>query len=191
MSRDLARLVEGDTREVARRLLGCQLVVQTGEERLVGRIVETEAYLSAGDPASHSACGPTQRNRSMFLAPGHAYVYLSYGVHQCFNVVTGPEGSGEAVLVRALEPLAGLEHMRRRRQGRPDRELCSGPGKLTQAMGIQASHDGACLIGSELQLEPGPRPVEALLAGPRIGIQKGVELPYRFCLAGNPFLSRT
>lgn len=168
------RLFEGDTVEVAQRLLGCVLV--HGETS--GRILETEAYLAQGDAASHSAAGLTPRNASMFLPAGHAYVYLSYGIHRCFNVVTGAEGRGEAVLVRAIEPLSGVEWMIERR-GRT-KNLCDGPGKLCQALGIELVHDAVPLwTGGDLRVLPG-EPVARVEATPRIGITKDADLALRF-----------
>lgn len=175
-------LLHGGARSVARRLIGARLVHHSPDGVTVGRILETEAYLSSGDPACHAHRGPTARNASMFLAAGHAYVYLIYGVHQCFNVVTGPEGVGEAVLVRALEPLAGLELMRARRGVLRDRDLCSGPGKLARAMGLGPEQDGASLREGALLLCPPERAwrLPALDVGPRVGIAQAVDLPLRF-----------
>ena len=191
-----AAFFQRSTVEVARALLGCHLVHETPEGRSVGRIVETEAYLAECDPASHSASGETDRNRSMFGAPGTAYVYLIYGLHHCLNVVTARQGIGEAVLLRALEPLEGLEWMAERRGTATPKELCSGPGKLVQAMGVRHSHDGADLRRGKLGLwipESFGGPAEAppeILAGPRIGIRTAADLPLRFCLKGSRWLSR-
>lgn len=184
------------TVEVARALLGCHLVHDTPEGRCVGRIVETEAYLAEADPASHSASGETDRNRAMFGHPGSAYVYLIYGVHHCLNVVTARQGIGEAVLLRALEPLEGLDSMSERRGTSAPKNLCSGPGKLVQAMGVDRSHDGVDLRRGALGLWTQESFGEddgnhlAIVAGPRIGVRSGVELPLRFCLKGSPWLSR-
>ncbi|MDA1266916.1 MAG: DNA-3-methyladenine glycosylase [Planctomycetota bacterium] len=182
-------LYAGSAVAVARRLLGAVLVHTTEEGRVAGRIVETEAYLAVGDGASHSRMGPTDRNRSMFLAAGHAYVYRIYGVHHCFNVVTGAEGRGEAVLVRALEPLEGLEVMAARRGRARPQDLCSGPGKLVQALGIEAGHDGVLLDGA-LSITPRERSPGPIAAGPRIGISRSLELPLRFGVARSPWCSR-
>jgi len=178
---------------VARELLGAVLEHVTPDGVVAGRIVETEAYLAAGDPASHSHRGRTDRNDSMFGPPGRAYVYLCYGVHRCFNVVTAPAGTGEAVLVRALEPLEGLELMRSRRGVARDRDLCSGPGKLCAALGIELAHDGVDLARSALRLWwPRSRAGYALLtAGPRIGIRHAAELPLRFALRDSAWTSRS
>lgn len=174
---------------VAQDLIGCVLVHDASEGRVAGRIVETEAYLDRDDPASHAHPGPTSRNASMFGPPGRAYVYLSYGVHHCFNVVTGAAGSGQAVLVRALEPLEGAELMGRRRGRDAVRELCSGPGKLAQALGIGPVHDGASLLAGALSIRA--RVAEPHVArGTRVGITKAAELPLRFGDAGSRFLSR-
>lgn len=168
------------TVEVARDLLGMYLVHETREGVTAGRIVEVEAYLGVRDEASHTFRGETARNRSMFGPPGHAYVYFIYGMHHCFNVVTGTKGSGEAVLVRALEPVLGHERMRARR-GR-DRDLCRGPGNLTVALGIARDLDGQDLVRGPLGIWRGENSAgrARVRAGPRIGISKSKELPLRF-----------
>ena len=185
----MRELLSGSAVAVARRLLGAQLVHESRAGLLSGRIVETEAYLAEGDDASHSRMGVTARNRSMFLARGHAYVYRVYGVHHCFNVVTGPAGRGEAVLIRALEPLLGLESMRVARGRSPVRDLCSGPGKLVQALAIGPEHDGVPL-GDRLRIVPRPARV-VIEAGPRIGVSRGADLALRFWIRGDPWRSRT
>jgi len=177
---------------VARDLLGRTLVHDSPEGPTAGIVVETEAYLR-DDPASHSFRGRTPRNASMFGPPGRAYVYLVYGVHHCFNVVTAPAGVGEAVLVRALEPIEGLDLMRSRRGGVRDRELCNGPGKLVQAMGIGLEHDGVDFSRGPIRfLERGPRPPRrgSVVRGVRVGITRGADLPLRFCLGDNRHVSR-
>lgn len=178
-------------RIVARDLIGCFLVHDLDGERLVGRIVEVEAYESRGDAASHSARGPTPRNASMFGPPGHAYVYLSYGVHHCFNVVTAEEGVGEAVLIRALEPLCGLESMRARRGGVADRDLCRGPGRMARALGFELEHDGVDLVRGSIGVHvPTGRSRPRIDRGPRIGITKSIDLPLRFVERGSRHASR-
>ena len=170
--------------EVAPELIGAELLV----EGVGGLIVEAEAY-DQQDPAGHGYGGRTARNASMFGPPGHAYVYRSYGVHWCLNLVCEEEGTAAAVLVRALEPTRGLEAMRARRGLTDLRALCSGPGKLCQALGISRAHDGLPL--DEPPFELFAREAEAELAiGPRVGITRGVDQPWRYGLAGSPFLSR-
>lgn len=174
--------------EVARDLLG--KVVVHGETS--GIIVETEAYLGGEDLASHSAAGITKRTRVIFGPPGHAYIYLSYGMHECLNIVAEPAGQAGCVLIRALEPVSGLEIMRQRRPAaRSTRDLASGPGKLTRAMGITLAHYGADLTCGDLLVESAPRtePFDIVIT-PRIGITKCADLPLRFLMKGNPFVSR-
>ncbi|MHB1073437.1 MAG: DNA-3-methyladenine glycosylase [Gemmatimonadaceae bacterium] len=181
-----------DPAVVARALLGAILECHTAEGVARGRIVETEAYLHADDPASHSHGGPTPRNAAMFGPPGNAYVYFIYGVHWCFNAVTREAGHGSAVLVRALEPLDGLELMRARRsRARGDVALTNGPGKLCQALGITGAMDGRPLQRRPLLIRAGdPVPDARVRVGPRIGIRKAADLPLRFWTAGSPFVSR-
>jgi DNA-3-methyladenine glycosylase len=151
-------------------------------------IVETEAY-ARHDPASHSYRGPTARNAAMFGPAGHLYVYRSYGVHWCANVVCEGEGAGAAVLLRALEPTAGLDRMRERRGVEPVPLLCSGPGRLTQALGIEGLHDGLPLDRPPFRLLPAPEPVE-VTATTRVGITRADAWPWRYVLEGSTFLSR-
>jgi DNA-3-methyladenine glycosylase len=166
-----------DPTAVAADLLGCTLSARGAG----GRIVETEAY-HEGEPACHAYVGRTERTEVLYGPPGFAYVYLSYGIHQLFNVVTGGEGHGAAVLIRALEPDHGLERIRERRPGRPERELCSGPGRLTRALGISAADNRLDLCGGAISIHARPEadPPRAL-AGPRIGISKAADLPWRYC----------
>lgn len=171
---------------VARQLIGvCLLVNGVG-----GRIVETEAY-DREDPASHSFSGPTPRNAAMFGPPGCAYVYRSYGIHWCLNFVCREAGHGAGVLIRALEPTHGLEVMRQRRGLDDVRLLCAGPGRLGQALGIDRSYDGLRLDRPPFQLlTPEQGLAIALVAGPRVGISKALDQPWRFGWAGSRFLSR-
>jgi DNA-3-methyladenine glycosylase len=166
---------------VARDLLGATLLV----DGVGGIIVETEAY-HPEDAASHAFIGQTSRNRAMFAGPGHVYVYRSYGIHWCFNFVCA---DAAAVLVRAIEPTVGLRHMTERRGLTDPRRLCSGPGKLAQALGISDCHDGLRLDAPLFDFAPATIPLPAVI-GPRIGISKAADLPWRFGIANSPFLSR-
>jgi DNA-3-methyladenine glycosylase len=170
--------------EVAPDLIGVTLLVGG----VGGTIVEVEAY-DQKDPASHGFRGRTARNAVMFGPAGHAYVYRSYGIHWCLNLVCGGEGVAEAALVRALQPTAGLEEQRRRRGVDDIRSLCSGPGKLCQALAITHEHDGLALDALPFRLEERTA-VPEIATGPRVGITRAVELPWRYALAGSPFLSR-
>jgi DNA-3-methyladenine glycosylase len=172
--------------EVARALIGCT-VEHAGA---TGKIVETEAYHHT-EPACHAFVGPTERNAALFGSPGHAYVYLSYGIHSMLNFVTEAIGDGAAVLIRALEPAAGIELMRERRDGVPDDELCSGPGKLAQALAIELDMNGTDLIDGPIRVsaESSDRP-RPIVAGPRVGITKAADLPWRYCLSGSRYVSR-
>lgn len=182
---------------VARSLLGQRLVRVLRGKRCSGRIVEVEAYLGPEDLASHTAGGRrTPRNESMYLGGGHAYVYLAYGLHHCFNVTVGRRGSGAAVLVRSLEPLEGIDSMQRRwSTSRSERDLCRGPGRLSKALGIKLVLDGIDLrCSDELWIEPMKRvPSSRVFTGPRIGLGQAGEwcdAPLRLGLRDCPFVSR-
>jgi DNA-3-methyladenine glycosylase len=173
--------------DVARDLIGC--VVRHGET--AGRIVETESY-HMEEPACHAYAGVTERTTTLFGPPGNAYVYFSYGVHSLLNAVAEEEGVGAAVLVRALEPVDGIEMMRERRRVAGDEEVCSGPGKLTQALGIGLSLNGTSLVDGPIEVltrEPGSREPRIVI-GERIGITKAADLPWRFCDADSRHVSR-
>lgn len=175
-------------KRVAKALLGKVLVRRCPQGDRRGIIVETEAY-HQDDPACHANCGRTKRNAAMFGIPGTAYVYFIYGIHYCFNVVTGEEGKGEAVLIRAIEPIAGIPLMETARNTRNIKLLCSGPARLCQALNITTDLNGVDLIGNTLYLEQG-RPAQEIVTTTRIGISRGRELAYRFYLADNTFISR-
>ncbi len=191
------------TLDVARDLLGLVLVHNRRGVRTSGAIVEVEAYVGESDPACHAAPGPTRRNAPLYGVPGHAYVYLNYGIHCLVNVVTEAHGSPAAVLIRSLEPLDGIDVMRRRRaramKGRVRRpgasalathELCRGPGNLTMAMGITLAENRVDLVGERLYLEDRRIAVGPIVWGPRIGIRVGTETPWRAWIAGHPAVSR-
>lgn len=195
------RFFTGPTEKLAQNLLGMLLVHETSEGRVSGRIVETEAYLFRNDPACHAHRGMTKRNEAMFGRAGTSYIYLIYGMYHCFNVVSGKTGEGEAVLIRALEPIEGLDLMQaRRRTKRPlqgkqppytPQALCNGPGKLVIALGITPESNGACLRESRLRIEKsGVRRNESIDQSSRIGITKGLDLPLRFYFRNNPFVSK-
>lgn len=171
---------------VARELIGCRLF----HDGCGGMIVETESY-ERDDPACHAYAGLTKRTATLFGPPGRAYVYLSYGIHSLLNAVAEPEGEAAAVLIRAIEPTDSLEEMRERRGERPDADLCSGPGKLTEALGIGLDADGADLTAAPfLLLPPAADWAGEVVTGPRVGITKAVDRPWRFSLAGSPYASR-
>jgi DNA-3-methyladenine glycosylase len=173
--------------EVAPELIGATLLF----EGVGGRVVEVEAYHHT-DPAAHSFRGPTERNAVMFGPPGFTYVYRSYGIHWCLNLVCEPKGSAAAVLIRALEPTEGLDLIRARRGVVRDEDLCNGPGKLTQALGIELTENGTSLVEGPVLLHP-REPAwadPAVVAGTRIGITKAAELPWRFCAAGSRHVSK-
>lgn len=193
-----------DTVTLAKNLLGTYLVHKSGEGTTIGRIVETEAYLS-DDPACHASRGMTPRNRVMFGPPGHAYIYFIYGMYYCFNIVTGPEGKGEAVLIRALEPVEGIDLMEKRRlefskhkkRNFQKHELCNGPGKLVIAMGIPKNANGVSLFYKPLYLLPAhsfrgivPPQKKHIHTTTRIGIREAAHLPLRFYLKENHHVSR-
>ena len=182
-------LYEADARDVAQRLIGCRLVSTVDGERTTGIIVETEAYL-ADDPASHSFRGQTARNASMFGPGGHAYVYRSHGVCWCFNVVTGPQGRGEAVLIRALEPTEGTDTMQRRRRITQKALLCKGPGRMCQALGITRDLDGHRLDVPPLWIEDRGTEERRVVSSRRVGIAVGQDFRWRFLDGDSPYISR-
>jgi len=186
------------TLQVAQELLGKYFIRRIGKNLLIGKIVEVEAYRS-NDPASHSFRGKTNRNNVMFCEGGHLYVYFTYGMHFCANVVTGREGIGEAVLIRAIEPLVGIEMMMKNRQkgrlhlldGAYLINLTNGPAKFCQAFGLARQENGLDLLDSEIIIAEGvPIPSKLIKRSSRIGIQQGLEKRWRFFIAGNPWVSR-
>ena len=185
------------TIRVARELVGKLLVRRLGSRILIGKIVEVEAYLGQNDPASHAYNGKTKRNEVMFGKGGHLYVYFTYGMHFCSNVVTEEEGIGQAVLLRAVEPIAGLETMAYNRRltlktEKDKRNLCSGPARLCEAFGIRRNVNGIDLCGKELWIaqETATRERYPIVKTTRVGITRGVEHKWRFCLQDNPFVSK-
>jgi len=189
-----------DPRTVARELLGKMLVRRKRGRQIAGRIVEVEAYLGQDDPAAHVFAGRTPRNQVLFGPPGHAYVYFIYGNHYCLNVSCMPEGQAGSVLIRALEPVAGLEQMAKRRKvakeqlgsERARKLLTSGPGRLSEAFGITRARDNGkdvTAAGSDLRIEDDGNRPEKIATGPRVGITKAVEERLRYVIEGNPFVS--
>jgi DNA-3-methyladenine glycosylase len=177
---------ERSVQNVAPDLIGCGLFY----DGCGGTIVETESY-EREDPACHAYVGLTPRTQTLFGPPRRAYVYLSYGIHSLLNAVAEPEGVAAAVLIRALQPTTGLEAMRERRGQRPDADLCSGPGKLTEALGIGLEANGADLGAAPFELRTRPPGWDGqIVTGPRVGITKAVERPWRYCLADSPFVSK-
>jgi len=180
----MRELLAGDVNEAARALVGWTLLV----DGVGGTIVEVEAY-DHDDPAAHGFRGRTERNASMFGPAGHAYVYRSYGIHWCLNLVCGPVGVPAAVLVRALEPTHGLDAMRARRGVEAVRLLCAGPGRVCQALGVTGAHDALPLDEPPFELRPPDAALE-VAAAPRIGITRAADLPWRYVARGSRFLSR-
>ena len=184
------------TLKVAKELLGKYLVRRSNDGLLVGRIVETEAYLGERDPASHAYRGLTKRNEVMFCKGGHLYVYFTYGMHFCANVVTEEEGKGRAVLLRAIEPIKGIGKMRRRRglalDGSDDIDLANGPAKLCEAFGIARRENGMDLLGEEVWISEGETAVAGsrIANSTRIGINNGKKHRWRFYIKNNPFVSK-
>lgn len=180
-----------DARAVGPQLLNKVLACEDGR---AGRIVEVEAYVGAIDPAAHTFRGKTPRNAVMFGPPGHMYVYFTYGMHWCCNTVCGDDGEGSGVLIRALEPLAGIEAMRvARPRASRDRDLCSGPARLTQALGITGAQNGIDLVGAKqgyTVVDDGTPPPENVPGSARIGIREGTDLLWRWYIAGNPNVSK-
>jgi DNA-3-methyladenine glycosylase len=190
MTRLTRRFFNEYTPSVAKALLGTVLVRVVDDERLSGTIVETEAYRGARDPASHAYGGRTKRNAVMFGEGGHAYVYFSYGFHWCLNLTTEPEGRAGAVLVRAIEPIEGLEQMLRNRNLDSDQHVTDGPGKLTQALRIDSTLNGEDLVTSgRLFVEEGSK-AEETGSSSRVGIRQGVAFRWRFFVKGNRFVSK-
>lgn len=179
-----------EARVVARDLLGTIFVRQEPEGELRGRIVETEAYEGRNDPGSHAFRGPTERTQVMFGPAGHLYVYRSYGVHWCVNVVTNATGDAGAVLLRALEPIAGIDRMRARRDRTALEDLCSGPGKLCQAYGITREQNGVDLESRLIWIEDDGFDASDVVTTARVGLSAGRETQLRFFLRGNAFVSR-
>jgi DNA-3-methyladenine glycosylase len=177
--------------EVARNLLGKTLWRRTEAGLTAGIIVETEAYDGANDPASHAWRGRTQRNAVMFGPPGYAYVYFTYGMHYCINAVTGPEGQASAALLRAIQPIVGLDIIQERRGAHiPDRDLARGPGRLCQALGITTADNGADLAGDALWIsETADAPDPLIAATPRIGITRAAERLWRFVVCDSRYIS--
>ena len=200
MNNQLSRsFYQNDIHSIAVDLLGCRLVRYIGKDSfLIGRIVETEAYKQKNDPASHSYKGKTKRNEVMFGEPGHLYVYFTYGMHFCCNVVCGPAGQGDAILIRALEPLEGIDEMMKRRFGQLSNKkdqyhnLTNGPAKLCKAFGIGRSENGLDLCGKNIWIEKETIYLsEQIGRSTRVGIKQGKEFPWRYYIKDNPWVSKT
>ena len=177
-----------DAVSAAKSLLGWLLVHDSPEGRTAGYIVEAEAYTS-DDPASHTYTGLTPRNKAMFELSGTIYIYFTYGMHFCVNIVTGEKGSGQAVLIRALQPVEGIELMQKRRAVTDVRNLANGPAKLVKAMGISKEHYGNHISSGSLFLEPGIIPAK-IVQTTRVGIKKAITQPWRFYVGGSPWISK-
>ena len=183
---------EGATLDVARALIGKTLARRTPAGLTAGVIVETEAYVAAIDPSAHAYRGRTKRNQTMFGEAGHAYVYFTYGMHHCLNVVTEGEGEACAVLIRAIEPREGIALMRERRGAHiPDRDLARGPGRLCAALALTVADDGSDLLGPDIWIAetPDTPPTLPIATTPRIGITRAADWPWRFVVVGSPFVS--
>src|SRR5262245_15559639 len=183
------RFYARDSLVVAPELIGCTLVRRDGGGRIGGTIVEVEAYRGGDDPASHAFRGETPRTRSMFGPPGRAYVYFIYGMHHCVNIVTGPAGVGQAVLLRALAPTVGLARWRDLSTERPLARAGAGPGLAARALGLTRADDGLDLLGPALVIRPRRGPAPPIACGPRIGVSAAREEPWRFWWEGHPSVS--
>lgn len=180
------------TLKIARELLGKIIVRRLEDNILAGKIVETEAYIGEDDPACHAYGGITPRNKVMYLSGGHAYVYFTYGMHYCFNVVTEKEGFPAAVLIRAVEPIMGIELMKKFRNTNDINNLTNGPAKFCQAFQIDKRLNGASLLEDEIFIiEPTNTETFKIVRTPRIGIKQGLDKKWRFFILGNPFVSKT
>ncbi len=179
-----------DTLVVARESIGKYIVYRSKRGRLVARIVEVEAYVGEEDSACHAACGPTERNRLMYGKPGVAYIYFIYGMYHCLNFVTEHKGFPAAVLLRAAEPVSGVEHMREGSSHASENALLSGPGKFCRGFGLTRAQNGLDLTGAELYLEDRCEPAPKVSVSKRIGIRKGADKPWRFFDADSEAVSR-
>jgi DNA-3-methyladenine glycosylase len=184
-SPDLAGLLSGPVLEVAPRLLGA--ILRHGDVAV--RLTEVEAYDGAGDPGSHAFRGPTPRTRVMFGPPAHLYVYFTYGMHHCANVVCGPDGVASAVLLRAGEVVEGIDVARSRRPGASDRDLARGPARLCRVLALDLAQDGADLVHGPVLLEPAEEPVADVSTGPRVGLRMAADRPWRFWVTGERTVS--